>query len=133
LFTQTKFNIAAKERKHYVNTYVDVTTDLNICLCKSCREINCTLHVSYTIFVSQNIRTNKGERTNRNKKTVCIFVKYELGIWYFLLIYTINTTRNWSTKTRSIMCHASYISYDIGSQHKLMTPKSFFLNSLTSL
>jgi len=24
------------------------------------------------------------------------------------------------------MCHASYISYDIGSEHKLMTPKSVF-------
>jgi len=40
-------------------------------------------------------RTN--DRTNQNKKPMRIFVTYKLGIWYFLLINALNTTRNWNT------------------------------------
>jgi hypothetical protein len=45
-----------------------------------------TLYVSYTMCLRQNTRINKGERTSQNKKTMHIFVTYELGIWY-LYIY----------------------------------------------
>ena len=59
---------------------------------------------------------------NQTKKTVCIFVTNELGIWYLLLLIAKNKTRNRNIKTGSLMFHTSYISYCIGLERRFMIP-----------
>ena len=54
-----------------------------------------------------------------------IFVIWELGIWYFLLLYIKNKTRNPNAKTGSLKCHVSYISYCFVPEHTIMTQNFF--------